>query len=137
MKNDFSLAGARAEYARLAQTLARPGWISEGYAQDRGPGAGGPCYQWTRKVAGKTVAVALSQPQFAALQKAVANERKLWKTIKEMETISRQIIFGTLPDTRRRKPRSFFCVRLARRGPVAVGRKRDLRRGKGSVKNGP
>jgi hypothetical protein len=40
MKNDFSLAEARAEYARLAQTLARPGWISEGYAQDRGPGAG-------------------------------------------------------------------------------------------------
>jgi hypothetical protein len=37
MNDDFSLAKARAEYARLAQTLARPGWISEGYAQDRGP----------------------------------------------------------------------------------------------------
>ena len=57
-------------------------------------------------MAGKTVAVALSQPQFAALQKAVANERKLWKTIKEMQILSRQIIFGTVPDTRRRKPLS-------------------------------
>jgi hypothetical protein len=50
--------------------------------------------------------VALSQPQFAALQLAVANERKLWKTIKEMEKISRQIIFETVPDTHRRKPLS-------------------------------
>ena len=41
MNRDFSLPEARAEYARLARTLARPGWISEGYAQDRGPGAGG------------------------------------------------------------------------------------------------
>jgi hypothetical protein len=32
-----------------------------GYVQDRGPGAGGPCYQWTRKVKGKTLSVALSK----------------------------------------------------------------------------
>jgi len=48
----------------------------------------------------------MSQPQFAALKKAVANERKLRKTIKEMAILSRQIIFGTAPDTRRRKPLS-------------------------------
>ena len=44
------LAEWRAQHAQLTACLAGPGWISEGSAQDRGPGAGGPCYQWTRKV---------------------------------------------------------------------------------------
>ena len=73
MKQDFSLAEASAEYSRLAKTLACPGWISEGYAQDRGPGAGGPCYQWTRKVRNKTVSVALSREQYEWLQAAIQN----------------------------------------------------------------
>jgi hypothetical protein len=60
-------------------------------------------YQWTRKVAQKTVSLALSQEQFKAMQEAVANERQLWKTIQEMERISRQIIFASAADTRRRK----------------------------------
>jgi hypothetical protein len=49
------------------------------------------------------VSVALSQAQFKALQKAVTNERKLWKIIQEMERVSRRIIFASAPDTRRRK----------------------------------
>ncbi len=95
------------KYDRLRQRLAQTGLISEGSALQRSAATSGRSgYQWTRKVAGKTVAVALSQPQFAALQKAVANERKLWKTVKEMEKISRQIIFASTPDTHRRKPLS-------------------------------
>ena len=46
-----------------------------GYVQDRGPGAGGPCYQWTRKERGKTVSVALSKEQFEAMREAIANWR--------------------------------------------------------------
>ena len=53
-----------ADYQRLRRQWAGVGWISEGYVQDRGPGAGGPCYQWTRKVRGKTLSVALSKEQF-------------------------------------------------------------------------
>jgi hypothetical protein len=34
---------------------------------------------------------------------AVQNERTLWKTILQMEKISRQILFASLPDTRRRQ----------------------------------
>jgi hypothetical protein len=60
-------------------------------------------YQWTRKVAQKTITVSLSSEQFQSLRQAIENERKLWKTIREMEKISRQILFGSLPDTRRRK----------------------------------
>ena len=32
----------QAEYERLKRRLGHIGWISEGYVQDRGPGAGGP-----------------------------------------------------------------------------------------------
>src|SRR5580698_87963 len=71
------------EYARLRTRLARLGWISQGYAQDRGPGAGGPCYQWTRKVKGKTVSVALSREQFEWLAEAIAQWRTVQATLKE------------------------------------------------------
>lgn len=92
-----------AEYAQLRQRLAQVGWISQGYVQDRGPGAGGPCYQWTRKVKGKTVSVALSREQYQALREAIENWRQLQVTLQQMQALSRQFLFGTLPDTRRRK----------------------------------
>jgi hypothetical protein len=90
-------------YGRLREQLAQTGWISEGYVQDRGPGAGGPCYQWTRKVKGKTVSVALSQEQYHWLKEAIANWRKLQTTLKEMQRLSRQVLFETLPNPKRRK----------------------------------
>jgi hypothetical protein len=61
------------EYALLQQQLAQIGWISQGYVQDRGPGAGGSCYPWTRKVKGKTIHVALSKEQYDWLKPAVPN----------------------------------------------------------------
>src|SRR5437773_10288793 len=85
------------EYARLREPLGRVGWISEGYWQDRGPGAGGPCYQWTRKVKAKTVSVALSEPQYQALKQAIENWREVQQSLQRMQAISRQIIFGTIP----------------------------------------
>ena len=93
-------------YARLQAQLARAGWISQGYVQDRGPGAGGPHYQWTRKVRGKTVSVALSREQYEALAEAIRNWRQLERVLDRMQQLTRQFIFGTLPDTRRRKPLS-------------------------------
>lgn len=92
------------EYTRLRQQLGRVGWISQGYVQDRGPGAGGPCYQWTRKVRGKTVSVALSKEQFTALEEAIREWRQLEEILRRMQQLTRLRIFGTLPDTRRRKP---------------------------------
>ena len=95
-----------AEYAGLKTQLARPGWISQGYVQDRGPGAGGPHYQWTRKERGKTVSVALSREQYEALAEAIQNWREIERILDRMQQLTRQFIFGTLPDTRRRKPLS-------------------------------
>lgn len=99
-----SLAALQAEYRRLRQRLARTGYISQGSVQQRSVAASGRSgCQWTRKVAQKTVSVALSPAQFTAMKQAVANERKLWKIIQEMERVSRRIIFASASDTRRRK----------------------------------
>lgn len=95
------------EYQRLSTTLATIGYISQGSVLDRStlhpPRSG---YQWTRKVDQKTITVALSPEQFQAVRKAVQNRRKLAKTLSRMENLSRQILFSSLPDTRRRKPLS-------------------------------
>jgi cyclopropane fatty-acyl-phospholipid synthase-like methyltransferase len=103
MKRDFSLERAQAHYARLLRQLLALGWISEGYVQDRGPGAGGPCYQWTRKVRKKTVSVALSKEQFEWLSQAIANWHQAKAILKEMQQLSRQVLFTTIPNPNRRK----------------------------------
>jgi hypothetical protein len=99
----MTLARHRVRYARLRQQLAQIGWISEGYVQNRGPGAGGPCYQWTRKVKGKTVSVALSKEQFEWLKAAIEQWRQAQAILKEMQRLSRQVLFETVPHPPRRK----------------------------------
>jgi hypothetical protein len=92
------------QYQRLCASLASTGYISQGSVLDRStlrsPRSG---YQWTRKVARKTITVALSPEQYHSLGEAIQNRRRLQKTIVKMEKLSRQILFGTLPDTIRHK----------------------------------
>lgn len=102
-KPNLTLAQYEAQYARLRQQLATMSWISEGYVQNRGPGAGGPCYQWTRKVKGKTVSVALSKEQYEWLHAAILQWRQLQNTLKEMQRLSRRVLFETVPHPPRRK----------------------------------
>jgi hypothetical protein len=93
------------EYRRLSSRLADVGYISQGSVLDRSslrpPRSG---YQWTRKIAKKTVTVALSPEQFHHLRQAIQNRRTLTKTLTRMEKLSRKIFFSALPDTSRRKP---------------------------------
>jgi hypothetical protein len=103
MKYQFSLAEAQLRYSQLQRQLAKTDWISEGYVQDRGPGAGGPCYQWTRKVRKKTISVALSKQQYQWLKTAIENWRTVQETLKEMQKLSRQVLFATVPNPPRRK----------------------------------
>ena len=103
MKHDFSLERAQAQYARRLRQLSALGWISEGHVQDRGPGAGGPCYQWTRKVRKKTVSVALSKEQFEWLSQAIENWHQAKAILKEMQQLSREVLFTTIPNPNRRK----------------------------------
>ena len=98
-------AALEQRYDRLRQKLARIGYISRGSVLARSVATSGRSgYQWTRKVAGKTVSVALSPEQFEAMKQAIANQREFSRTIEQMEKVSRQILFQTTADTRRRKP---------------------------------
>jgi hypothetical protein len=97
------LSSRQREYARLCAQLADPGWISEGYVQDRGATGGSPAYPWTRKVKGKTVCVALSQEQYEWLKQAIANWRVVQQTLRQMQRLSREELFESLPNPRRRK----------------------------------
>src|SRR6476660_5241411 len=72
-----SLVQCEAQYRQYRQSLAAVGWSSEGYVQDRGPGAGGPCYQWTRKVKAKTVSVVAVSLKKKALKQAIENWHQL------------------------------------------------------------
>jgi hypothetical protein len=103
-KNPATPHALHCEYDRLRQSLAHTGYISHGSVLDRStlepPRSG---YQWTRKEAGKTITVSLSPEQFQFLGQAIENGRALQKTIGKMARLSRQILFDTLPDTRRRK----------------------------------
>ena len=105
MENKFvtKLKDIENRYQTLVEQLGETSWISEGYVQDRGPGAGGPKYQWTRKVKGKTVSVALSQEQFEWLRAAIEDWKTVQKILREMQMLSRQVLFTTIPEPHRRK----------------------------------
>jgi hypothetical protein len=106
-KEAASLAWLHRRHQQLRRQLSQLGLISQGSVQDRtarqGGGAG---YQWTRKVAQKTVTVSLTADQFAKMKEAVANYRTLRHQLQEMEKVSRRIIFQGTPHPRRRKPLS-------------------------------
>ena len=104
MNQAISLARLQRQYVRCRQELSKLGYISQGSLQDRTARSGGGAgYQWTRKVAGKTVTVALTRDQFQNMKKAVQNRRKLTSIISEMEKLSRQILFQAHPHPNRQK----------------------------------
>ena len=103
-KNHPSLTQWQRQYEQLRRPLGELGLISQGSVQDRtarrGGGAG---YQWTRKVDQKTVTVSLTPEQFAKMKEAVANHRRLRRNLRELEKLSRRIIFQGSPHPSRRK----------------------------------
>ena len=94
----------RRQFNQRRRRLGQLGYISQGSVQDRtarqGGGAG---YQWTRKVAGKTITVALTSQQYQALKQAIASHRRLRRDLAELEKISRRILFQSSPHPTRRK----------------------------------
>ncbi len=80
------------DYRQLQRQLGRLGYLSQGSG-----------YVWTRKVKAKTVTVALSKQQYAWLRQAVANQRELQRIVRQMQQLSRQILFQTVPGVTRRK----------------------------------
>src|SRR5215813_7755786 len=104
MKNAISATSAQRQFERRRHQLTRLGYISQGSVQDRSARKGGGAgYQWTRKVAQKTVTVSLTPEQFLQMKLATSNYRKLRQQIKQMEALSRNIIFQKAPHPARRK----------------------------------
>ena len=103
-KTTHSVSALRKEHQRLRRSLAQIGYLSQGSVVDRSklrpPRFG---YQWTRKVQGKTVTVALAESEFKALGQAIANQRKLNQTLRKMEQLSRRILFSNRSQDDRRK----------------------------------
>jgi hypothetical protein len=93
-----------ASYRRLCAQLGRTGWIALGSVVERKvPGGGGPRYQWSRRVEGKTITVALSSEQFLWLKQAIANQRQLEARISRMHRLALASMWKSLPSTTRRK----------------------------------
>jgi hypothetical protein len=91
-------------YQRLRARLGQVGWIALGSVLERtAPGQGGPRYQWSRRVEGKTITVALSAEQFAWLKSAIANQRNVWNILDQMNQLALDYMWKNLPSTSRRK----------------------------------
>jgi hypothetical protein len=91
-------------YCRLRARLAQTGWVALGSLLERKlPGQGGPRYQWSRRVKGKTVTVALSREQFVWLKRALANQRKVNELLSKMNRLTLAYMWKNLPNTTRRK----------------------------------
>ncbi len=92
------------EYKRLGRRLAQIPCMALGSVLERNqPGQGGPRYQWSRRVEGKTVTVALSAEQFRWLKAAIANQREVWDIITRMQQLTMEYMWKNLPGTTRRK----------------------------------
>lgn len=96
------LAVLKEEFARLAGEVAGLGWVSSGSVlrrfvpcgkpgcrcQDDPPKLHGPYWQWTGKVAGKTVTRRLTEGQARLYLDWVANRRRLSKLVAQLEEVS-------------------------------------------------
>jgi hypothetical protein len=98
-----TVAPLPAPYRQLQRQLSRTGYLSQGTVLERRPEQQGSRYIWTRKVKAKTVTVALSGEQYQWLKQAVANQRKLERIVQQMQKLSRQTLFKSVPGVVRRK----------------------------------
>ena len=106
MNKNFAQATASLDrqYHQLRRRLGQIGYLSQGSVQDRtGRPGGGAGYQWTRKVAQKTVTVSLTQEQFEQMRQAVNQYRQVRRLLRQMEQLARKIIFQMAPHPHRRK----------------------------------
>ncbi len=98
-------------YQRLQDQLRPTSWICQGSVVSRPllrrQGGRwvpkGPYYLWTCKVKGRTVCVSLSKPQYQLLAQAIKNNRRLQRTIEQMQAWTRQYVLTKVPGVKKRK----------------------------------
>ncbi len=97
-----ALAQLETRYAALARSLGSIGFIAQGSLAQRfthcnkpgcrcgadPPRLHGPYWQWTAKVAGRTVTRRLSNAEAARYTEWIANDRRLRRTVKEMREVA-------------------------------------------------
>ena len=104
------LGHVRERYARLKEELQGLGFVCVGSLQSRhlecGKGAcrchrdpgnrHGPYHYWTRKVAGKTVAVMIPADDVVLYREWLANNRALDRVVRQMRQVSARALLFTL-----------------------------------------
>ena len=100
------------QYRRLRRQLGQIGYLTQGSVFERTPSQQGSRFVWTRKLKAQTVTVALSKQQYRWLRQAALNQRKLVRTVTQMQILSRRILFQTIPGVTRRKPLNPKVLRL-------------------------
>lgn len=113
MKTSKELDALRRRRQRLAERLAKIGWLLQGTITERidtrvvrkvedGENIHARYYQWTFKRQGRTVTVNLAPAQAKTYQKAIDNQRKADKILQEMRTISLEFLDATTLSPKRR-----------------------------------
>ena len=98
-------------YQRLQSQLAQTSWIGQGSLICRPlirrvagrKAKKGPYYLWTSKRKAKTVCVALSKAQYRLLAHAIANNRRMQKTLEQMHKLTFQTVLEKVPGVTKRK----------------------------------
>ena len=102
-----------ARHRRLALSLGRIGFISQGSVFARKKGTPGSRYQWSWKdPRQKTMSLTLSPEQFAWLKAAIGRQRKVEKILQKMRRVSHCILLEYTPGPNRRKSLSLKQLRL-------------------------
>lgn len=101
---EAALAELEARHAALARSLGEIGFIAQGSLRQRfthcnkpgcrcgavPPRLHGPYWQWTAKVAGRTVTRRLSDAEAARYTEWIANDRRLRRTVAQMRELAEQ-----------------------------------------------
>ena len=82
----------------LRKELSTLGWITHGSVTPNHPGN----WKWTTKVKAKTVTLSLSQEQADLLKEAIAENKRAQSILKEMRSISQEILLKSAPGTRKK-----------------------------------
>ena len=99
-----ALAELKGRYAALARSIGEIGFIAQGSLSQRfthcnkpgcrcggvPPRLHGPYWQWTAKVAGRTVTRRLSDAEAARYTEWIANDRQLRRTVAQMRELAEQ-----------------------------------------------
>jgi hypothetical protein len=116
-----ALADISRRYRELCQALSGTGFIASGSVTQRythcnrpgcrcgadPPALHGPYWQWTAKVAGRTVTKRLSAAEAAVYQEQIANDRQLRAVIEQMRSVAgeaRELILAADGEEARRSP---------------------------------